>query len=341
MFISFNGKLKIRKQCLLITGALFFGVLALPAIPVYAQQNVEDRINRLENDIQTLSRAVYKGDRAAPSGYDQRTAAAQAGSSSFQADVEVRLSQLEIEIRSLTGKIEQQNFEIRQINDDVERKLTDLEMRVAEIEAKRGGNALGTAGSGSGPSPVSQEGGASSPATGSLLQQDIETQGRMPETYPSGAPVAQEGTLGTLDRGAAGEGGVAVSQAVTPTDMYEEAFSLLRDKKYQQAETSFQAFLTRYPGHMLAANAKYWLGETFYVRNDFERAARVFAEAYQQYPNGPKGPDSLLKLAMSLAGMGAEDDACVAFAQIKQQYSTGAGPILARAEQEMANRNCP
>jgi tol-pal system protein YbgF len=125
-----------------------------------------------------------------------------------------------------------------------------------------------------------------------------------------------------------------------PASAYEYAFTLLKGEDYSEAERAFSDFLDRYSDHSLASNAKYWLGETFYVRGDFERAARIFAEAYQQYPKSSKGPDNLLKLGMSLAGMGKSKDACTAFLQLKREYSNGAKPILVRAQQEMDKSGC-
>ena len=91
----------------------------------------------------------------------------------------------------------------------------------------------------------------------------------------------------------------------------------------------------------MAPNALYWLGETFYVRKDYDKAARAFAEAYQKYPNGPKGADNLLKLGMSLAGKGEKDSACVALAQLRKEYPKGPEPVLKRGESEMATLGCP
>ena len=126
-----------------------------------------------------------------------------------------------------------------------------------------------------------------------------------------------------------------------PDESYDHAYTMLRERRYDEAEKAFKDFLDRYPGHNLAANAKYWLGETYYVRGDFEHAARVFAEGYQQYPKGPKGPDNLLKLGMSLAGLGKKNDACLTYSQLKKEYPSGSQPILLRAAQEKDRLGCP
>ncbi len=121
---------------------------------------------------------------------------------------------------------------------------------------------------------------------------------------------------------------------------YENAFSLLKNGNYDAAEREFETFLQNNKGHPLAGNAKYWLGETFYVRGDFDRAARIFAEGYQQYPDGAKTADNLLKLGLSLSSIGNNKDACIALNQLKKDFSTGSGPVLRRAEQEMQRLGC-
>jgi len=122
--------------------------------------------------------------------------------------------------------------------------------------------------------------------------------------------------------------------------MYENAFSLIKATNYKSAAAEFAKFLTQYPDHVLAGNAQYWLGETHYVRKEFDVAARVFAEGFQKYPNGSKVADNLLKLGMSLANLGKVKDACVALQQLAKNDYKDAGPVVRRAEQERARLKC-
>ena len=114
----------------------------------------------------------------------------------------------------------------------------------------------------------------------------------------------------------------------------------MKDGSYAQAEIGLTDFLTRFPDHTLAPNAKYWLGETYYVRKDYPQAIRVFADAYKQAPKGPKGPDNLLKLGLSLAGAGNTKDACIALNQLQTEYGGTANPVIDRAGKEMAMIGC-
>lgn len=297
----------------------------LPAV-AFAQQDADARLNRLENEIQTLSRAVFR-DEMPTSEKMQDMSGAGGANQAGQAGLDLRISQLEMELATLTGKFEQQNFELRQMQERIEKTLADFDLRLTEVESRGRGLPTATAQ----PRPVMQGFDTRLQATPS---QEIPV--AMPDAPAAPTPAGQ---LGSLNQSPDGEFSAAGN---TAADVYEQAFALLRDKNYDAAEKSFTDFLTRYPGHDLAANAKYWLGETFYVRGNFERAARVFAEAYQLYPKGPKGPDNLLKLSLSLNGMGKKDDACLALTQLKQEYSAGAGaaPVLARADREWTNMGC-
>ena len=42
-----------------------------------------------------------------------------------------------------------------------------------------------------------------------------------------------------------------------------------------------QEFVKLHPKEALASNARYWLGETFYVRAAYVQAAEVFLEGFQ------------------------------------------------------------
>lgn len=300
------------------------------SVPVLAQQNADDRLNRLENEIQTLSRALFRGEMP-PSGGGSDSNLNPAA----QANLEVRLSQLEMEVRNLTGQTEQQQYEMRQLQEKLDSAVTGMEMRLMDMEARlagrapAGGQATSYAplpGSDAQDKPILAE-----PAPATDKTPSVQNGDNAAETVP-----ANEGTLGTLSQSETGD----FKTIDDPAEAYETAFSLLKDSNYDEAEKAFTSFVSRFPHHNLTPNAKYWLGETFYVRNDFERAARIFAEAYQKYPKGAKGPDNLLKLALSLAGLGKTQDACIALAQLKREYPAGANPVLVRADREMQRLNC-
>lgn len=264
------------------------------------------RINQLENQIQTLSRQVYRGDTPSSSRAQVMPMPQDSGGGDpATADILVRLSQLETQLREMTGRLEEREYEVSQLSTRLDKALQDIEMRLAALE--RGG--AGMSGAAVPPTAQMQEGGPS---------QD-QVLGSMP------APVTD----------------IPESARATPEGLYEYGFTLLRQGDYPAAEKAFTDFLAKYPAHALAGNAQYWLGETFYVRNDLNKAARLFAEGYQKYPKSSKAADNLLKLAISLSRLNKNEDACVTLGQLRKDFPDETGPVAVRADQERKRLGCP
>ena len=62
--------------------------------------------------------------------------------------------------------------------------------------------------------------------------------------------------------------------------------------------------MENYPSHDLADNALYWIGESFYVEQDYKGALSKFSEAAERYPRANKAPDAMLKAAFSYFELG-------------------------------------
>lgn len=302
---------------LLIAGALFAVLMTAEATAGFSQNadtgQLMGRINQLENQIQTLSRAVYRGKAPSPADAAAFSGAADTGA---MANIEVRLSQLETQQRQLTGQLERMNHDIQQMKTRLDRTLTDNEQRFQQME--RGGARSGAAGS---------TGGAT--ASGELYAEDVTSQ------VKQGARTSGNSTERTLGTVGGTRGGSDPANI-----LYDNAFSDIREAKYEAAEDKFKRFMAMYPSHALAANAQYWLAETYYVRGNYQQAARMFAQGYQDYPKGSKAPDSLLKLGLSLGQLGKKEDACLSLAQLKKEYAGDQSPVLRRADQESKRLGC-
>jgi len=110
-----------------------FGLCCLLAFasftPTQAQstRDLNNRIKRLENEIQTLNKAVYRGETPPPSFSDNVA---------NPAATEVRIQELETSIRNLTGQIEEQNFKVRQMQTQLERLSGDMNLRLQDLESR-------------------------------------------------------------------------------------------------------------------------------------------------------------------------------------------------------------
>jgi len=125
-----------------------------------------------------------------------------------------------------------------------------------------------------------------------------------------------------------------------PQAEYEAAYGFLLQQDYTGAQTAFSQFVQRHPKSVLAGNAQYWLGETFYLQGQYKNAAGAFLKGYQTYGSGAKAPDSLLKLAMSLDRLGQRSAACASLKEISSKYPSSPQHLQLRAKQEIRRLRC-
>jgi tol-pal system protein YbgF len=76
---------------------------------------------------------------------------------------------------------------------------------------------------------------------------------------------------------------------------YGAAFDSLKRGDYVESARAFKIFLDNYPQATLAPNAWYWLGESYYVTQNYPIALDAFQNLLAQFPDSGKAPDALLK----------------------------------------------
>src|SRR3546814_4313974 len=83
---------------------------------------------------------------------------------------------------------------------------------------------------------------------------------------------------------------------------YEVAFNALKAGQYAESAQLFQDFLRAHPSGAYAPNAYYWLGESYYVTQNYTLAQQQFQALIDRYPTPDKAPGALLKVGLSQYG---------------------------------------
>jgi len=219
--------------------------------------------------------------RASLSERIERLEAQAASQNNAQANIETlnRLNALQQEVASLRGLVEQLQNENAQLKQAAREQYIDLDSRLGRLE---GGSA---AAAGTAATPAGADGGAPTPA---------ETPAAPVAAAPGtviAAPAAPRGVVADVATGAP-----APADPAGERPMYDSAFQALRDGEYAEASRRFQAYLEAYPAGTLAPNAWYWLGESYYVTQNYDVALTAFESLLQAFPDSAKAPDALLKL---------------------------------------------
>lgn len=146
-----------------------------------------------------------------------------------------------------------------------------------------------------------------------------------------------------IGAGQVGAGQIGAGAAVPigdPQQVYQRAVDTLRSGDFLNARSQLKTFITAYPQDPLAGDANYWLGETFYVRGQYDEAAQTFSSGVQNYPEARKAPDNLMKLGMTLAQLGEAGQACLTFSEVPARYPNADQSVLRRTEIEARRAGC-
>ena len=291
-----------------------------------------DRIIRLEHEIKAL-----KGGGAVSS-----QGASQGGDQSY------RQSAIEDQLRRLIGSV-----------DAMRGQMKDMQGRIKRLEQRKSSTSGGSSGSGGqaqtqvtqsdpfpaySPSSTFEAYNDNSYLDLTVLPEDIETQtgSTQPQTTYELDPqqqvlgqfvISNEGALpgngqdevnsllpGQVESAALDNPTPSTGGGTDTSDLYEQSYKNLLGRRFGLAETGFKTFISQNPKHPSVSKARYWLGETYYVKGRYKQAAQSFLTGYRSHPKGARAPESLLKLGMSLNKLGQKKQACGAYAEVRRSY---------------------
>lgn len=273
----------------------------LIALPAFAQSNAE-LMDRLSRLERDVNFVQKQVYTGAPAG-DPNAMGAATGAGAAQ--LEVRLSAIEEQLRAMRGQVETAQYASGEAQRNVQKLKEDMEYRLGALEQAQSAAA------------ITAESGAVAAAT---AEPAAEVKPDVPASYQ---PAAATG-----------------ADFPDSNSAYNAAFKELNSKNYSAAATKFDDFVRKYPKDPLTSNAYYWLGESYYARGDYTRAAEGFRKGFESNPQGQKAPDNLLKLAMSLDNIKRTSEACIVLGQVVSKYGEGAPRTKQRAEAERTRMQC-
>ena len=288
---------------------LLIVALLLAATPAFAQEDVQDRLDRVERDLSLLQKQVYNS----PGGEsDGAVPVAASGPATVQ------YQQLQEQLRELRGQIEQIQYQANKNAQDLQKYMGDTDYRLQALEQKAATQAAAA------PAPAPAAEAAAAPAGDPAA----------PAAYQKDGAAAADAKKDTTPAAATGKDFPNANAA------YSAAFKLLNQKDYTGAAAAFDSFVKTYPNDPLTQNAYYWLGESYYTRGDYTRSAEAFRKGFENAPDGQKAPDNLLKLAMSLDKVKRTKEACIVLKQVTTKYADSAPRTAAKATEQMTTMQC-
>ena len=137
----------------------------------------------------------------------------------------------------------------------------------------------------------------------------------------SGGPIDASNPASGASPGPQSEQRAQAAIAAGTQQNYEQARTLLSSGQYEAAGAEFVRYLEGNPDGALAANARYWLGETYYVQRLYQEAAAEFSRVVSDYPDSNKLVDAMLKLAYTQDELGNTAAAMMTLERVRQDFA--------------------
>ena len=142
-----------------------------------------------------------------------------------------------------------------------------------------------------------------------------------------------EDRLAKLEQGMAGmleQQKKAAELQQTPELLYQQGLDAMKAGETAKARELFTKFLDQNPKHKLAANAHYWLGETYYSEKNYEQAILEFQEVIKNFPEKEKVPAAMLKQGMAFKEMGDAKSSTYIYKKLTEEFPKSEEAKVAR-----------
>ncbi len=338
----------MRSSSLLILAALLFSTPAFSADSSsddMSYKRTQERLERLEKDINNVQEYVYKGGKKSKD------------SDGFNGPKgDVKVAEIEEQMRSINGKIEELQNNIDTMSKKFDKIVADVDFRIAALEKANQQLAAANKEASSKEPKENTEAQAElakaleAPASKagvdrgeeSVMVKDVSDAKEEKKAEEKVAP-AENADKAAQQEKVAEEKPIEDKKASKKeeiTNQYDKAFQYLRQSKYTEAEKAWKEFIDKNGESDLISNAYYWLGETYYVRSNYELSAVNFLKGYQKLPKGNKAQDNLFKLANSLGKLKKDKEACTTFDKLLKEFPNVDKEIKGKVKEEKTRLKC-
>lgn len=223
---------------------------------------------------------VSTGDRL--TALEQQLSAMRSGN----LDLLNQVGELKTEVQSLRAQIEELQQQLEQQKQSGRTQYLDLDGRLNRLE------------NGAPPPPAVSTPAVPTPAAPPSI----------PVPNVQDTPPRVYGDAATLGKG------------VDERSAYNAAFDALKAGRYAESARMFQAFLDVHPSGAYAPNAMYWLGESYYVTQNYALAQEQFQSLIDRYPTHDKAAGALLKVGLCQYGLRQLDAAEATLGKVVARY---------------------
>jgi tol-pal system protein YbgF len=210
----------------------------------------------------------------------------------LQADLLLRIENLQSEVRALSTSVGEYKDFLKRPTKEIDRMKEDIGLRTKVLEEK----------------------GKTSEEKNRILEEQTKVLGEQTKVLGEKTKGIEDRIKGLEEKMAELTSKLKEAEKTSPTkeplsevkgvstgagDLYKDAYETFQKGNLEGARRKFEAFLKQYPNTELSDNAQFWIGETYYLKKDFEKAILEYEKSIAKYPEGDKVPAALFKQALA------------------------------------------
>jgi TolA-binding protein len=262
--------------------------VATPALAQRRQPSPEERIERLEKQVNQVQRRVYGRQPVDTAGYTLDPAVTQ----SELANVSTRLDNIERQMADLVRTSEENS-----------NRVATLEAQLAQLRA------------------AAERREAEAPVDDQPAAAD---EPRASNDRPPPAPRPKVENAGSPDTGPV----PADAAADPAEAAYDRGFRLWEQKRYDAAIAALREFPSRFPNSRRVSWARNLQGRALLDKGEYRAAAEVLLNNYRSDKDGERAQDSLYYLGQASMKLGQPGQACKAYAELENVYGANMRPAV-------------
>ncbi len=246
-------------------------------------------------------------------------------SQSANSELVLLLQQLQAEVRQLRGEIETQQYRLQKLEKEQLDRYRDMDRRLSSLVLQQADPLAA-------PAPI-----AADPVSTNPVVAEATTPSVTPTASESSAPASTSTVLTQPVETAVASSPVKPEAPSAPTEpavsdrvAYQQAFTLVRERKFDESVQAFEQFIQTYPTSDNLANAYYWIGEVKLAQQQLDSAKVAFETVVSQFVGHRKRPDALYKLGVVMDRLGDAAAQQSSFKQLLDEYPKSSAAGLAR-----------
>ncbi len=228
----------------------------------------------------------------------------------LRAETQFEITNLKNEVRDLRGAVEEQGYQLEQIIKRQRELYRDIDQRLSESTN------------------------ASSDSSSVVNNVDNNTANNSKQTSVVENSTSNTDSAYTEDTNNVTATNDTPVPVVAKTDdeirgIYDKIFPLVRSKRYDEAISGYQQFISQFPESIYVANSHYWLAQIFTVQGRSDEAEREYLNVAQNHSSSSKAADAWLKLGKLYEDKNDTSKAVNAYNQVITQYANSTAAQLA------------